>query len=361
MDLPEPVHGMSNVNFAVKASIEGRGVKPLVINTAPSYASCFFNTRFWPFIKFFHSFFCVLRLFVVFCGSRSKVLYRPINGGKGQIYDLAYLLVARLFASRIYIHHHSFDYLNSPTMLFRFLVILAGAGAEHIVLGEAMKKKLIDIYTINPSLVKVVSNLAYFESRAEAALSHSNKLVIGHLANLCLEKGLRTFIEVCRDLELAGVEFHARLAGPLTSPCARAIVEGALRELDNLEYIGPVYGEQKSKFYRELDVFVFPSSYKNEAEPLVLYEAAQYGVYVCGTKRGCMEDVINKLGGDSFIDDELLVPRLTKKISGFYENNFHRSPKQFYRSLFDTEREKALVALNNLFEELVSYELPKAK
>lgn len=55
--------------------------------------------------------------------------------------------------------------------------------------------------------------------------------------------------------------------------------------------------------FKNIDVFAFPSKYINEAEPLVLYEALQYGSFIVGSRQGSMQEVINKVDGVSFSID----------------------------------------------------------
>ncbi|MCG3024525.1 glycosyltransferase, partial [Escherichia coli] len=67
-----------------------------------------------------------------------------------------------------------------------------------------------------------------------------------------------------------------------------------------VKYFGPVYGEDKTRFLNDLDVFIFPSRYYNEAEPLVVYEAAASGNYVIGSEVGSMKEAIQKVHGFSY-------------------------------------------------------------
>jgi glycosyltransferase involved in cell wall biosynthesis len=67
-----------------------------------------------------------------------------------------------------------------------------------------------------------------------------------------------------------------------------------------MKYLSSVYGENKKNYFSNLDVFIFPSIYKNEAEPLVIYEAAQYGSIIIGSEIGCMKEVIKSLNGLSY-------------------------------------------------------------
>ncbi len=59
---------------------------------------------------------------------------------------------------------------------------------------------------------------------------------------------------------------------------------------------GPIYGLDKQVFFNTIDVFVFPSRYVNEAEPLVIHEALAYGLPVIATDRGCIAGLVGNGG-----------------------------------------------------------------
>ena len=58
--------------------------------------------------------------------------------------------------------------------------------------------------------------------------------------------------------------------------------------MPNLEYAGPVYGADKESFYASIDLFIFPTRYRHEAEPLVVLEALAHGRPVIAFGRGCI-------------------------------------------------------------------------
>ena len=65
-----------------------------------------------------------------------------VSGGVGQVYELAFLLLARLRGMRVFLHHHSFAYLDRPGMLTRALVRAAGDDAVHLTQSPEMANRL---------------------------------------------------------------------------------------------------------------------------------------------------------------------------------------------------------------------------
>jgi glycosyltransferase involved in cell wall biosynthesis len=178
--------------------------------------------------------------------------------------------------------------------------------------------------------------------------------VIGHLANLCEEKGVDDFIALCRELKTRNIEFIGKIAGPFSNKTSEILVNASLDEFDEIEYCGGLYGADKDSFFKSLDAFVFPSKYKNEAEPLVLYEAGQYGVLNIGSRRGCMEDVIHDLEGISIEEGPLMVSSMADTLQLQYNSgNFSAQARSARINAFATAQLKAKSVLENLFQDIV--------
>jgi glycosyltransferase involved in cell wall biosynthesis len=62
---------------------------------------------------------------------------------------------------------------------------------------------------------------------------------------------------------------------------------------DKVVYVGKKYGKEKEAYFENADVFVFPSFYHNEALPLVIPEAMQYGLPVISTTEGGIPDMVS--------------------------------------------------------------------
>ncbi|MFA3791371.1 glycosyltransferase family 4 protein [Aliiglaciecola sp. SL4] len=355
VDLPKPVHGMSNVNLAMLNYAKKQNLAPKVINTVPSYAAHIFPSRGWKVVKSLHTIYCLIELFIILTFSKKRSIYRAINGGAGKYFDILYLKLGKLFNCKFYIHHHSFNYLNDFDESFEKLNKLIGKDARHFVLGQKMADLLSKLYNISPNQISIVSNLTFFqkESIQNKQLEANKRLVIGHLANLCAEKGIKEFINICEELTHRNVDFIAKIAGPFADELSQVIVNSACEKYNNISYLGPLYEESKVKFYQSLDCFIFPSHYKNEAEPLVLYEAAASGAFIMGSERGCMRDSISKLQGYSCSENENLVCKFSDEIvKRMKESGFSLSIKHDRKLTFEQLQVKAESNLVNIFQEL---------
>jgi glycosyltransferase involved in cell wall biosynthesis len=231
---------------------------------------------------------------------RDMVCYLALSGGRGQLVDLFYVLISKLFRRQIFVHHHSFVYINSPSWFNRCFFALVRNEA-HIVLSPNMGETLARVYALSPAAVRVVSNAAFYDSDDDprAPGDDAAPLRLGFLSNITFEKGIVEFFGILEKLNQSGVEYRAHIAGPV-APEARQTFDQLLRAAKDVEYVGPLYGAQKERFYRQLDVFLFPTNYANEAEPLVIYEAMRQGVHVMACDRGSIAEMLGNGAGLAF-------------------------------------------------------------
>jgi glycosyltransferase involved in cell wall biosynthesis len=223
-------------------------------------------------------------------------VYLSAAGGFGLGYNVLLAATARLLARRIFIHHHSFAYIDRPDPLAWLMVRAAGSMAVHICLCNRMAGLLIERY--GPAHTIVVSNAAFYPPDHNLLPTLVNRpLRIGHLGNLSIEKGLDVVIALAESLVKKGVPFQLMLAGPASNEPASALLRDARRTLGTyLTEFGPLYGAEKKQYFESLDLFVFPTRYINEAEPLVVFEAMSHGLPVIAFDRGCIAEQVGEAG-----------------------------------------------------------------
>jgi glycosyltransferase involved in cell wall biosynthesis len=259
---------------------------------------------------------------------RDVVLYLALSGGLGQVYDWLYVLISKVLRRPIFLHHHSFAYIYGPTRLNRWFFAWV-RNQNHIVLSRSMGDALVRLYRLNPQRVKVVSNAAFYDSAElpRQAVADAAPLHLGFLSNITFDKGFVEFFAILDRLRALGIQYRAHIAGPVAES-ARGTFDKLLSGASEVEYAGPVFGEAKDRFYRQLDVFLFPTNYANEAEPLVVYEAMRQGVYVIACDRGAIGEMLRNGAGLTFAR-ECIVESAAGQIATFnVDRNLLRSAQQ---------------------------------
>ncbi|CAO3423758.1 glycosyltransferase family 4 protein [Azospirillum doebereinerae] len=222
--------------------------------------------------------------------------YMPVDAGWGALYTAALAGTARLFGYERTLHHHSFATIAKPTWRMRLLTKVAGPDCTHVLLCPAMQLRFQRTYPAARTCM-TMSNAIFTPPAPAPRPPRGGPLRIGHLSNLCDDKGLGTLFTLLRHLQLAGVDAKLVLAGPGLEQRDNAMIAAGVMAFDGaVEYRGPVGGADKAAFYRDIDVFVFPTRYRNEAQPLVLFEAMAAGVPVVAHERGCIGSDIPREG-----------------------------------------------------------------
>jgi glycosyltransferase involved in cell wall biosynthesis len=219
-------------------------------------------------------------------GHTPKSVYVTSSGGLGILAEgvCTALLVRR--ADTLVVHHHSFAYLNEPSIAFRVVARSAYRRAHHVVLCEHMAL-LLARAGVDRSLISIVSNAAFIDAPDGVPESvRSSQLRLGHLSNLSIEKGLDLVLEV---LESTPPDVCLTVFGAPTDTRSRDLLSGAkMRFPDRLRHVDATDRTAVWDFYGSIDLFLFPSRYRNEAAPLVVLEALAAGVPVVASDLGCI-------------------------------------------------------------------------
>lgn len=89
-------------------------------------------------------------------------------------------------------------------------------------------------------------------------------------------------------------------------------------------FYGQKFGAEKETFFRNADIFVFPTYYPNECFPLVLLEAMQHGLPCVSTKEGGIPDIIEN-GRTGLLAERQNAHDLADKIGWLIDNPAERS------------------------------------
>jgi len=296
---PPPVHGMSVANESIHRKLGFHQNNTTIINTSTNALSRSMFSRLSRLRVISNALLRVSRL-----KPERDLLYIALNGGLGQLFDICFITIARINGIPCFAHHHSYAYLMRKKIITTLLLRAAGPETTHIVLCDDMKKRLQKHY--QASRILVLSNLAYY--RGEGGNIHREKIrSVGFISNITREKGGYTIIRLSHAICEQQLPIKVIVAGPcfdreLCDELNHAQSEGLLT------WIGPVYGDAKKEFWKNVDAFAFPTEYQNEAEPLVVWEAMSAGVPILSFKRGCIDSQIGS-GGEVFPGEDDFVNR----------------------------------------------------
>lgn len=176
------------------------------------------------------------------------------------------------------------------------------------------------------------------------------------LSNMMEEKGVWTLLKACRVINSKGYGFMCRFVGKWSD-----ISESVFSERvsmygleDRVTAYGAKYGEEKKEFWREADVFVFPTYYHNECFPLVLLEAMEQGVACISTREGGIPDIIED-GVTGYLTDRQNVEQLAEQLIFLIEHpqeakqmgeaGRQKFMKEFTLATFESRMQEILLSL----------------
>ena len=291
--LPPPVHGFSEINRRMLSALRGKH-SVFVFDMAPQSNQLSFVSTWWRFL-------------IQALRNKPSIIYLALSGGSRQWVDMAFLLIARLRGIPIFVHHHSFSYLNKKKLSAALCFWLLNR-SKHIVLCNCMGETLVSQYAVAKSSLRVLSNAAFLEDIdiSESIRPSSSALRVGFLSNITAEKGVHEFFSVLREALSAGLVLEGVIAGPV-DPSIRDSFAASLAASANVRHVGPVYGADKKSFFANIDVLFFPTRYPNEAEPVTILEALGHGVPVIAFERGCIGGMVPDSAGQVLIYSALFV------------------------------------------------------
>lgn len=330
---PPPVHGLSAVNAAVYSALMEKGHSPHRINLA----GVSLRRDLWSQVQRLPRVLRGLGAFAVLSTRPRQTMYISVSGGMGQLYELLFVAVGRFCRARIFLHHHSFAYIDQPNLITRMLLGVAGGGATQIVLSPGMGERLKSRYPVRA--LAVVSNAALLLDADASSFAQRDQLrSVGFISNIAAEKGIFEFLDLIAAAEGMGLGVVAKIAGPFQDTATEARVAARLRSLRSVEYVGPVYGERKETFFSQIDVLVFPTRYLNEAEPLVLHEAMSRGVPVIAYGRGAIPEIVAPGAGKVVEPATPFVPAALKQLRAWLEDSssFARASQVARQSFSDS-------------------------
>ena len=210
-----------------------------------------------------------------------------------------FLWLCQLLSKPYIIHVHG-NYLGEEYKrlsgikknVFKRLISKAAAG---IVLSKSLIKNFKSLLPNEKVFIveNFVSNALYHQK----AIKKTDKLRVIYLSNLIKEKGIIDLLDALIILDSNAVEFDAVLAGAIDAANEQAITVRLEKLKGKVTYLGVVSGNSKTEVLWNANVFVLPTYYPMEGQPIALLEGLATGNVIVTTKHSGIPDIIDESNG----------------------------------------------------------------
>lgn len=173
-----------------------------------------------------------------------------------------------------------------------------------IVLSEGLKDLFVDV--IDRNKIKVCENFIEESSlisndefnKKISEINNREKIGVLYLSNFIKSKGYLDVLEAAKGLKNEKVIFH--FAGHFfnkqdENEFRQYIHRFNLRNI--VKYHGVVSGNNKKQLLREADIFVLPTYYPYEGQPISIIEAMGNGLAVITTSHAGIPDIVSEENG----------------------------------------------------------------
>jgi glycosyltransferase involved in cell wall biosynthesis len=301
LQLAPPVHGASTINgYLINSDLINQNFNLETINL--QFNKSIKKLEKFSIAKVFKALGYSFEIVKKMTGFKPDLIYYTFSTKGFSFYrDAFYLFIIKLFGSKIVLHFHSKGLKPDAQGNFikKFLYGRILKNSSCICLSTSLKS---DIERVAGSLPYIIPNgIPEFSIHVPDKIQELNPVpAILYLSNYIKSKGILILIEALGILKKQGYAFNARLVGAPAD--VNMEILNNLISINNLSSsviaTGPLYGENKIAEFRNADMFVFPTYYENEAFPLVILEAMQFGLPVISTFEGGIPDMIrNNVNG----------------------------------------------------------------
>lgn len=202
-----------------------------------------------------------------------------------------YFYISKLFRKKVIYHIHGGEYHlfieESGNFVKRQIESVITRSDKVIVLSNLWKDYFSSLFP-NADLIRIYNPIPLVESNSiDYNLPKVKFLFLGHISQ---KKGCFDLIEVAKKLkEKKTSDFLIQIGGNgETQKLQKLINENKLA--NNVEFLGWVSGEKKTKLLQESHVFILPSY--NEGLPVSILESMSYGLPVISTNVGGIPEMI---------------------------------------------------------------------
>ncbi|WP_417837190.1 glycosyltransferase family 4 protein [Thalassospira tepidiphila] len=278
VQLPPPIHGAAQMNqFAIDALAKEFDLHVIEMRFARTVTEVnrFSVRKMWVVV------WLLLRL--VWALPRAKALYICFApSGFAYYRDCLYVLLAKLSRLPSVLHLHGRGLAGRRRSKWsELLPRTVFKGQTVILLGESLRAEIEGLDCKSAIIANCLDDSAFVGPATKQWVPH-DPIRLLWLSNLFQAKGIETLLAACEILRARGIPCHLTIAGA-EGDISKAELATLLEKYHvraATTYLGPVSDTERQDAFENSDLFIFPSHYHNEAQPLVVLEAMAANVPV---------------------------------------------------------------------------------
>lgn len=305
MHMPPPIHGAAMVGKWIHDSkIVNHEFNCFYIN--PSISNNISEVGKIKFRKLFLIFSLLLKIVKsIYKIKPDLCYYTPTSDGFGIYRDALTISLLRFFKIKVVLHFHNKGVKNysrskcarcAYNIIFRKVKIILLANELLNDIDQFVSTN--DIYILPNGIPQNIDETEYKEITT-IRNQNNNRVRLLYLSNMMSEKGIWVLLEACEILSNCGIDYECHYVGNWGDTTAdefqNKIIQKGLEEKVFCE--GPKYGNEKDYYFRNSDIFIFPTYYHGETFGLVLLEAMEYGLPCITTPEGGIPSFISSKNG----------------------------------------------------------------
>jgi glycosyltransferase involved in cell wall biosynthesis len=317
---PPPFHGQS-VSFKMLVENIKMTESCLVLNLSggsigksggrPSIA------RVYDFLKIFKNYIFLL------CHFPGVVYLTIAQSRHGFLRDFFFIWLGRLFGCKLVVHLKGGNYdgfYHAQSSFLKILIKLTLRRCDKIVV---LGSRLVSMYDFDSKLrnkIIVAENGLPLKNNPKSkakVLDDTKPFKILFLSNLIESKGYFDVLQAAKILrnnhEISDFEFHfaGQFIKNVDDKTVSSVEDAQLRfELfikDNnlssvIKYHGVVSGNDKEKLLEQANIFVLPTNYNNEGQPVSIIEAIAHGLPIITTDYRAINDLVSDGKNGFFVE-----------------------------------------------------------
>ncbi len=217
--------------------------------------------------------------------------------GSGFYRDALFVLIMRIFRSKIIFHIHNRGIaVNAKKRRYRLLYRWIFKSSVVIHLSEKLIDEEFSLLNLKKTKFYAVPNGVDLEIY-DYQKKKNDTINLLFLSNLFAEKGIFDLLQVFEKLCHENSNISLSIAGAPLYNFDKELQQYLAKRphlKERVNYLGPVYGEKKVQLLKDSDIFVFPSYFSEECFPLVILEAMAAGLPVVASDIGAVSEIISE-------------------------------------------------------------------